>query len=77
MSADPLAIVLQLAAVAFSLSGTWVTGNRHVAGPALTAASGAVFVVLNVFVGLWIVAALSALSVIVNLRNVVKWWRLA
>lgn len=68
-------IALQVVAVALTLSGTWVTGNKHFAGPMLSAVAALVFVALNIVAGLWIVAGLSALSAIVNVRNAVKWGR--
>lgn len=68
-------VALQCVAVALTLSGTWVTGNKHVAGPALSAVAAAVFVALNIVAGLWIVAGLSALSVAINVRNAMKWGR--
>lgn len=72
---DIAAIALQCVAVALTLAGTWITGNKRTAGPALSAVAAAVFVVLNIYVGLHIVAALSALSVALQLRNAWKWGR--
>lgn len=69
------AIVLQIAAVVFVLGGSWITGNKNVAGPLLSAAGAAVFVALNIGVDLWIAAGLSALAVVVNIRNAWLWWR--
>jgi hypothetical protein len=72
---DIWSIAMQCAAVVFCLGGTWITGNKHVTGPALSAIGAAVFVALNVYTNLWIVATLSALTVVLNLRNVMKWSR--
>jgi hypothetical protein len=65
--------VLQWFACGATLLSTYLHGRVNKMGPAIAVVSAVLFMTINICAGLYIVAGVSALSVILNSRNFFLW----
>lgn len=68
-------LTLQLVACGTTLAATWLTGNKHVAGPALNILAALGFAAVNAWADLWLCAVFSATMGALNARNFIRWQR--
>jgi hypothetical protein len=66
-------LILQIVACGITLAATWMTGNKHVSGPALNIAAALCFAVVNAYADLWLCAVFSATMALMNARNLIRW----
>jgi hypothetical protein len=70
-----LELMLQVIACGTTLAATYLIGNKHVAGPALSVMAALSFAVVNAYAGLWLCAGFSATMALMNARNFICWMK--
>lgn len=68
-------LILQIVACSVTLAATWLVGNKHASGPALSVVAALCFAAVNAWADLWLCAAFSATMGVVNARNFIRWMR--
>ena len=68
-------MALQLTASVMTIAGSWVYGNKRVAGPMIGLLSQVPWWALMFHEGLWGLFPVNFAMVVIHIRNTIKWWR--
>ena len=72
-SLDFVSLTLQAVASVVTLWAIWEMGNKRLRGPALSLASDAAFLTLNIYQQLWVLLPFCLLLLCIHIRNFRKW----